>query len=701
MASGTINGSTGNEYIDAKVVWSSKADTGANTSAVTAALYYLRLNNYTTYGEGSFSITVNGEKTVKTNNITITDDGWVTAMEVTVPVKHDSDGGKSVAISAAGSIPGTTLSSTSVSGVAVLDTIPRASSITSAGNVTLGKACNVKWTHLSKSFRYKLTFELGGWSYTTGVIHPNQTSAYIYDDYPIPMDVAEELPKAKTGSMKVTLYTYSDTAGKNQVGEADSLTFTVTVPDNSNTKPTLTMTLSTVHSLGSAFTGLYIQGRSRVKAAFKASGKYGATIASYKLYVAGKSYGSPYESAHLATAGTVTVKGRATDSRGYYTDIEEEITVLPYSEPKVAPASGESAIVCARCHADGTLAEDGTYLRIRAKRSYSKVTSDGVQKNYCSIRYRYRPESTNTYSNWVTLLARTDTGADTVDSGAIPNVVASTVTTYFVQVGVIDDIGEADALQITVPTDFVTLDIPEEYGGRSIGIFRHAAEPEDGERRIDIDGFIHGGGVDNLTLGTRLTATAEAPISLDDIKTPGCYYSPNAENSVHMANTPYTEGGFGLEVRKLQHKDFIRQTVNYGRTTIWRHYNGSEWSDWVRVMVSTEFDTAATDFVIEHGTKDGWTYKKYKSKTYEMFGEFEVVPGTSTINGTMYRTGSISIPAPFTIASAMVSGTAVGYYWISNGGKSGTDAVNIRIISDKTISASTVTVRLHVVGTYA
>ena len=207
--------------------------------------------------------------------------------------------------------------------------------------------------------------------------------------------------------------------------------------------------------------------------------------------------------------------------------------------------------------------------------------------------------------------------------------------------------------------------------------------------------------MDSLKLGTRLTATAAAPISLDDVKTPGIYYSPNAENSKYIANTPHTEGGFGLEVRELQHKDYIRQTVYFGRTTIWRHYNGTEWSDFVRVMVSTEFDTACTDFVIETGTSGGWTYKKWKNGTYEMFGEFDVAPGTSTLNGTVYRTGSIAIPAPFTIEDAMVSGTAVGFYWLSNGGKSGTNAVNIRIISDKAITASTIAVRLHVVGTYA
>lgn len=703
MAKGTIIGSTGNQYIDAKIEWSSVPNAATNKSVVTAALYYKRTNNYTTYGTGSFSITINGIKTAISVYVSFSDDAWVKAIEVSETVSHNADGSKSVAISAAGSIPGTSLPSTSVAGTAILDTIARASSITSVEDVTLGKACGVKWTPLSKDFRYKLKFELGDWSYTTGGIHPNQTTAYIYDGYSLPIEVAQELPKAKKGTMTVTLYTYSNSAATAAVGNSSSKTFVVTVPDNSSTKPTLTMTLSAVHSLGSAFAGLFIQGRSKVQASFTGDGKFGATISSYKLYISGKSYGSPYQSDYLSSAGTITVKGRATDSRGYYSEVEKDIEVLAYSVPTLLPASSMPSIVCARCYADGTLAEDGTYLKIIVRRSYSKMVTAGIQNNFCEVRYRYRPESTKTYSDWVTLLSASDTSADTVVSGAIHGVVSSTETAYFVQIGVIDSMGESDAIQFSVPTDFVTIDIPDEYEGKSIGIFRHAATPTDGKRRIDIDGFVHGGGVDNLTLGTMLTATAEAPITLADTLTPGCYYSPNATNSTYITDSPYKEGGFGLEVRELQHKDYIRQTMYYGRTTIWRHYNGSTWSDWVRLMVSTEFDSACTDFVIEQGESAGWTYKKWKKGTYEMFGMFEVKPTSSDINSSLYRTNAIQVATPFAIKDdAVVTGTGTGHYWFTNGVYANANAISIRIMSDKTISLTgTITVRLHAVGTYA
>ena len=703
MASGTISGTTNNDGISSKIVWSATTHVDANTSTVTATLYYKRLNNYTTYGTGSFTLAIGGEKKTESKYITIKYGEWAEVITLTATVSHGSDGTKAVTISAEGGIDGTTLTSTNCSASVTLDTIARASTISSVSNKTLGNACRVKWYPKSASFRYKLKFSLGDWSYTTSAIHPNQTTLYTYEGYEIPLSVANYITKAAAGTMTVMLYTYSDTGATKQVGSADSDTFTVTVPNNSSTKPTVTLVLAPISALGTPFSSLYIQGKSRVKATtFTGEGKYGATIASYSLTVLGKSYSSPYQSDYLDTPGTITVTAKVTDSRGYYTEIEKNITVVSYNEPKILPASGESTIVCARCYADGTIAEDGTYLKIVAKRSYSTVTSGGAQKNFCDIRYRYRPESTKTYSNWITLLSGDDTAADTVNSGAISGIVSSTTTAYVIQVGVIDDVGGADAYQVSLPTAFATVDIPKAYKGRSIGIFRYAVEPTDeNEKRIDIDGQVHGGALDNLTLGTMLTATADAPITLADLLKPGCYYSPNATNTQYITDSPYKEGGFGLEVREIQHKDFIRQTMYYGRTTIWRHYNGSSWSDWVRTMVSTEFETACTDFVVEHGVSAGWTYKKWKSGTYEMFGEFDVAPGTSTLNGTVYRTAAISIPAPFTISSAMVSGTAVGFYWLSNGGTSGTNAVNIRIISDKTISATSITVRLHVIGTYS
>ena len=706
MASGTISGMTNNAGIISKIEWKSVADYDSNTSTVTAKLYYKRITNYTTYGTGSFTLSIGVTEKTESKYITIKYGEWTEAITLTTTVSHESNGKGYAVISGEGGIDGTTLSSTYCSDTAVFETIPRASTIYSVSGIIIGALCTVRWYPKSNMFRYKLKFSIGSWSFTTGTIHPDKVSLHTYT-YVIPLDASKQITDAKTGSMTITLFTYSDSEATTQIGEADSQSITVEVPNNSNTQPDVTLVLEPVNEgLDDDFSSLYIQGKSKVRAkTFTATGKYGATISSYSLTVLNKSYSSPYESDYLAKAGVLKVRGRVTDSRGYITDYIDYINVLPYNAPNVLPASGESTIICSRCYADGTIAGDGEYLRIIARRSYSTVTSDDTQYNFCDIRYRYRLESDKTYPEWITLLSGDDTSADTVDSGAILDVVMSTTSAYVVQIGVIDDVGGANAYQVSIPTAFATVDIPKAYKGRSIGIFRYAAEPtDDEERRVDIDGVVHGGALDNLTLGTMLTATADAPITLADTRTPGCYYSPNATNTMYITDSPYTEGGFGLEVRQLQHKDYIRQTMYYGRTTIWRHYNGSEWSDWVRVMVSTEFETACTDFVIEQGESGGWTYKKWKSKTYEMYGTFSITLTESKKGELLYQSNVITVATPFGITNdAVVTGsTPRGNCWLINEKYVDANTISVIIMSDKTISTTgSITVRLHVVGTYA
>ena len=137
MASGTIYGSTGNQYIDSKIEWSATANTSANTSSVTASLYYKRNNTgFETKGTGNFAISIDGQSASTSKYMTITGSSWVLAVTATKTVSHNGDGTKAITISASGSIPDTTLSSTSCSGRVSLDTIPRASTLTSASNKT-------------------------------------------------------------------------------------------------------------------------------------------------------------------------------------------------------------------------------------------------------------------------------------------------------------------------------------------------------------------------------------------------------------------------------------------------------------------------------------------------------------------------------------------------------------------------------------
>lgn len=204
------------------------------------------------------------------------------------------------------------------------------SGITSAGNVTLGNACNVKWTPLDATFRYKLAFSLGSWSYTTDYISPGSTSAYTYSGYTIPLTVANQLPNATTGTMTVALTTYN---GTTVIGSPSSATFTVTVP--SSVVPTIS-SVTLAEGTTSGF-GVYTKSLSTVKATVVAAGAYSSTIASIVVKVGNNSYEANSSgvatSEILQTSGSTTVLTTVTDSRGRTATNTKTITVYDYFQP--------------------------------------------------------------------------------------------------------------------------------------------------------------------------------------------------------------------------------------------------------------------------------------------------------------------------------------------------------------------------------
>ena len=430
----------------------------------------------------SFSIRIGIYGGSGTKHITITEKAWVDALSITRTVNHELDGTASYQIWVEeGGITGTTLNTTTCVGVVKLDTIPRVSSISYVSNVTLGNICTVKWTPHSKGFYYKLKFEVGSWSLTTVAIHPNVTTLYTNASYGISLDAAHQFPNSKDANMTVTLYTYSDSACTKQLGSATA-SAKVSIPENEDTLPTVAMSLSPVSSLDSQFNGLYIQGKTKVKANFEGSkAKYSASISSYLMEVNGiGTYDSPYQSDLLSKSGTISVIGTAKDSRGCSSSVPQNITVVAYSKPSLIPYTGEKSIVCKRCDSEGNLTTSGTYLCIKAGRKYSKVMVDGVQKNFCLLRYRYKTESATNFSSWETLLAKENATTDEIDL-IIENVVSSIKTSYIVQVGVIDDIDEPTYMEIVIPTADVTVHLRS--GGKGVGIGKYSEE----DNCVDID----------------------------------------------------------------------------------------------------------------------------------------------------------------------------------------------------------------------
>ena len=445
LSNGWYSSSKG-DYVYLEFAWSVTATSIENN---TKPIYWELRGKRTASGyvnAGGFKVVIDGDTEyskstdyrIELRNGTIVASGKKT-------LTHKSDGTRSFDVSIQGGLYEYAVNCTG-SKTFTLDTIPRASAITSAANVTLGNKCDVRWTPLSAAFRYKLEFSLGEWKYTTGAIHPNKTSAYAYSSYSIPVKVAEQIPNSYTGTMKVILYTYSNSAATTLVG-SDSETFTVTVPTTE--APIVSMSLSPVHSLPEAFNGIYVQGLSKVKATLSAEPQSKASIRYYDMTLEGKTYGADdnYTSGYLTNSGIISVSGHAVDSRSYGGYTSGSVTVIPYAKPKI------QNVVARRCDKNGKLLDSGTCLKITATRSYQPVKSNGVQKNFCKIRYRYKAEGAASYSSWTTILSGDTLSSDKVTTGALLIDKLDITKSYRVEVQAIDDIGNTSTSAIIVPTD--------------------------------------------------------------------------------------------------------------------------------------------------------------------------------------------------------------------------------------------------------
>ena len=726
MASGTITlgkSASSGSYIQAKIVWYATADEDKNQSDVSARIYVRKDNDDTlltiaTTGTWKYSMTINGKAFSGSVSKDVLLD-WVQLATVSLSdIDHDDDGGKSITIKGSVTAPtGTTLAGhvSSGSGTATFDTIPRASTIDSVSCATsyFNGKLTYKYTPQSASFynRCNISLNLDGEYIAVKSINPGKKSAaqqtatvtLSEDEQAI---IYKKLPSAKKGTLRFTLRTYSDSGYSTQVGDPQYKEITLYVPKITSTLPSPGATLAPVHSLGTAFNGLYIQGKSKVKASFAGEGKYGASIKSYSMTVEGETYdsGDSYTSEYLSGYGKTNVVAAATDSREYTGKETHSIYVLAYSKPKIMAASGEDSIICTRCDKDGNVADSGTYLKIKARRSYSKcVDEDGEQHNFCLIRYRYKPEG-GSYSSWKPLLAKDALSSNTVDSDALLSGALDVKTTYIVQVGVLDDLGGYQNAVFTIGTEEVYMHRTR----RGLGIGMYVQDDYMVDIADDWDVRIRGGlevggrsTVASLKVGVALPSGAD----LDDYKTPGNYYSPGADISATLSNTPYTDGGFGLEVRELQSGNYIRQTIYFGRTTWTRHWNTSEWSSWSRYLMTDADTSHAVDFVTEEGTKNGWSYKKWKSGTYEMFGYFTVKPTVAgTELGSLYYSEQFALPTPFEIDSAVVAGTALSWFVVISGGQASTDPetnVGFRLYRPTAFDAGiSISVRLNVTGKY-
>lgn len=398
---GTIEWTSGSFKF--KIEWSEEYDAALNTSIIGTQMY-IYSSSFGGYWCPNGTITVNGETVVtmdyydpathRTSGdiqgawrefVSYSSAGageappWKSS-----PISHNSDGSKSITITSnVTSIYGQSLGSSkqieTKSQSIELTTIQNSTGSITAADVTLGNACAIRWTPSSASYRYKLKFSLGDWSYTTDVIHPNKTTLFTYGAYTIPKDVANQLPNATQGTMKATLTAYSDEAATKQVGSSVEKTFTVTVP--SDIVPTITSVTASIDN--SAYSniaswGIAVAGFSKVKIVAEADGSYGSTIKSYTIsgvYSATKDGASlSYTGGSINSSGDKTFTVTCKDSRGRSSQAKStnSISFYSYSRPEVTTFLVDKGSSSATIKADWVYSSLGGKNSVTAKLQYKK-----------------------------------------------------------------------------------------------------------------------------------------------------------------------------------------------------------------------------------------------------------------------------------------------------------------------------------------
>ena len=313
--------------------------------------------------------------------------GWYKLGSKTITVDHNSDGSKTVTLSASwdcGFDSSYTPRTLSVSGSVTLPTIPRAATL-SYGAMTMGTAATIKITPPVSGATSTITYKFGS---ASGTIVTKTSAASV--SWTPPKSLAAQIPNSASGTGTLTVETYS---GSTKLG---SRAYTVTISVPSTMTPTLTVAISDPTGRADTYGG-YIQSKSRLKVELTAAGVQGSTIKSYAIKVGDilSATSDTATSGYLPASGSLTVTASATDSRGRTKTVTQTVTVTPYVSPTI------SALAVVRCKANGTEDPTGAY----AKATFSGAITALGGKNTASYRVETRETGTETWSTVATAAA--------------------------------------------------------------------------------------------------------------------------------------------------------------------------------------------------------------------------------------------------------------------------------------------------------
>ena len=382
------------------------------------------------------------------------------AVSATVRVYHNADGSRDVTISADGRISGTTLSSTSISATVTLDTIPRASVPTlNKSSIAMGEEIIIYTNSKKTGFVHTVRYAFAGDGYAGDF---DGETAYNWFALTPRKALASRIPNAASGTCTVYLKTWSDGSLTEQIGDEQSVSFTLRVPADAAPTVASGWASAAADNSGGKAASLkgFISGFSKAQITFaagKISTKYGASIAGYTITCGGVSAESaPYKTGVLF-GKSAQIICRVTDSRGMYA--EQTLTVNLYSY--AAPTLTGVQIY----RSDDAMLPADTGLHIAGVATVKH--SDCGGENTYTLKGYWRAVG----GSWSAGLAMTS-GKAALVTGSVDIL---TTASYEGKIEVVDKLGNVASVTAVIPTQAVTMHLREGGDGVAFGKYSEKA----------------------------------------------------------------------------------------------------------------------------------------------------------------------------------------------------------------------------------
>lgn len=341
--------------------------------------------------------------------------------------------------------------------------VPDKSSVALGGSLTTNLIANEEGA--SHVIAYKIgTVTLASYNIGTATSHT----------YTIPTSAGANFPNALTAALTVEVTTTVDGESRGSVTHE----VTLTLPEDA--APTASCSIARTWAEGvssAAQLGAFVQSRSGATFDLTGTGKYGASVASFRLVFDGKTYtregNGSIPHPQILGSGAMTYTYVVTDSRGLSREYSGSISVLIWTEPKIVQ------FAIARVRADGTEAVDGTCALASVQGSVASLMVDGAEKNSLRYRVQYRQTGTEAWTD----SDEVATTAVSVDQSWVLQADGEDIDSFNDMQGyqfrlMLADIYAASQAMDEMPTKEIRLSIHEESGNMGFG----------GEARTDTDG---------------------------------------------------------------------------------------------------------------------------------------------------------------------------------------------------------------------